>query len=615
MDNYLIIAIASIGILGSLAHWLSWWLKLPSILFLILIGIILGEPVTGWLKPDLIFGDLLFTIVSLSVAVILFEGALTLNFSQIRGLESVVRRMVTIGMVVTWLVIAVFTHWLLELDWLLSLLFGSLVVVTGPTVIIPMLRSLNLDKRIANVLRWEGIVIDPLGALLAVLVFNFIISTQKGAEGLLAVVFDFGWIIMVGIVLGSLAGELMAQILRRHWVPDYLHNVFTLTLVFGVFAVSDVLAHESGLLTVTVMGMWLANSKNVAIEDILNFKESLTLLLVAGLFIILAARMDVEPLIEIGWLSLVLFLIIQFVVRPLKIAVSTWGSDLNWKERVMLSWIAPRGIVAAAVSALFALRLEQEGYAEAPLLVSLTFMVIIGTVVFQSATAGMLSKRLGVASPESKGILIVGANPVALAIAEALNEQGFDCMVTDSHWRYIKEARMRDIKSYWGNVVSEHADQQLDLIGVGRMLAVSMNRELNLLAATRYKNEFGASNIYVITNEEKQKDERKHTTSRSGKSQTLFSRDVTFANLASYISRGAQIRATLLTDEFDIEAYLAKHGDNAVPLFGIGPDGIQLKVFTGRRDYEKLKSDWKVMSLIIEEETEDKRMVDKSQNF
>src|SRR5690606_11122390 len=234
MDNYLLIAIATIGVLGSLAHWLSWWLKLPSILFLLLIGIVLGAPVTGWLKPDLIFGDLLFTIVSLSVAVILFEGALTLNFSQIRGLETVVRWLVTIGMIVTWLVIAVATHLLLDLDWLLSLLFGSLVVVTGPTVIVPMLRILNLDKRIANVLRWEGIVIDPLGALLADLVFNFIISSQKGAEGLLGVLFDFGWIIMIGVILGGLAGELMAQILRRHWVPDYLHNVFTLTLVFGV---------------------------------------------------------------------------------------------------------------------------------------------------------------------------------------------------------------------------------------------------------------------------------------------------------------------------------------------------------------------------------------------
>lgn len=606
MDNYLLIAIATIGILGSLAHWLSWWLKLPSILFLLLIGIVLGAPITGWLKPDLIFGDLLFTIVSLSVAVILFEGALTLNFNQIRGLEIVIRRMVTIGMIVTWLVIAVATHFLLGLDWQLSLLFGSLVVVTGPTVVVPMLRVLNLDKRIANVLRWEGIVIDPLGALLAVLVFNFIISAQKGAEGLMGVLFDFGWIILIGVLVGALAGELMAQILRRHWVPDYLHNVFTLTLVFGVFAVSDVLAHESGLLTVTVMGMWLANSKNVAIEDILNFKESLTLLLVAGLFIILAARMDIEPLIEIGWLSLVLFLIIQFVARPLKIAVCTWGSDLNWQERVMLSWIAPRGIVAAAVSALFALRLEQEGYAEASLLVSLTFMVIIGTVVFQSATAGILSKRLGVASPESKGILIVGGNPVALAIAEALNKQGFDSMIADSHWSYIKAARMRDIKAYWGNVVSEHADQQLDLIGVGRMLAITTNRELNLLAATRYKTEFGAANIYIITNKEKQKDERKHSTTKSGKVQALFSSKITFAALASYISRGAQIKTTQLTDEFDIEAYLKSHEGNVIPLFGIAPNGIALKVFIDERDYEKLKSDWKIMSLVIEDENQEK---------
>lgn len=598
MTENLMLAIAVIGILGSLAQWAAWWLKLPSILLLLLLGIVLGKPVTGLIDPDLIFGDLLFPMVSLAVAVILFEGALTLNFSQIRGLESVVRRMVTIGMLVTWLVIAAATHFILDLSWQMSLLFGSLVVVTGPTVIVPMLRILKLNKKVANVLRWEGIVIDPLGALLAVLVFNFIISSQGAAAGLLDVALDFGWILLIGGVLGGLAGSVLGLVLRRHWLPDYLHNVFTLTLVFAVFALSDYLAHESGLLTVTVMGMWLANSKNTPIEDILNFKESLTILLISGLFIILAARLDLQEFLQIGWLSILIFLVVQFVARPLKILLSTWGSDLTFKEKVVLSWIAPRGIVAAAVSALFALKLEQQGYSEANLLVSLTFMVIIGTVVFQSATAGFLAKKLGVSNAESKGILLVGSNPVAIAIAEALNKHGFECMVSDSHWRYIKEARMKDIKTYYGNVVSEHADHHLDLIGVGKLLAVSMNRDLNLLAATRYKNEFGMANVFVLSNEEKNKDEKKHAVSREGKARPLFSKKVTYAKLASLLAQGAQIKTTLLTEEFGYEDYLEKHGKKAIPMFGVSPDGKLLKVLTRREALEKLEPEWKIIGLI-----------------
>lgn len=602
MTENLMLAIAVIGILGSMAQWLAWWLKLPSILLLLLLGIVLGKPVSGLIDPDLLFGDLLFPMVSLAVSVILFEGALTLNFRQIKGLESVVRRMVTVGMLVTWLTIAVATHWILDLPWLLSLLFGSLVVVTGPTVIVPMLRILKLNKKVSNVLRWEGIVIDPLGALLAVLVFNFIISSEGGALGLFEVVLDFGWILLVGCVLGGVAGAFMGLVLRRHWLPEYLHNVFTLTLVFAVFALSDVLAHESGLLTVTIMGMWLANSKNTPIEDILNFKESLTVLLISGLFIILAARLDLDEFLKIGWWSLVILLVVQFVARPLKVFVSTWGSDLAFKEKIVLSWIAPRGIVAAAVSALFALKLEQQGYAEANLLVSLTFMVIIGTVVFQSATAGWLSKKLGVANPESKGILMVGSNPVAVAIAEALNKHGFECLLTDSHWRYVKEARMKDIKTYYGNVVSEHADQHLDLIGIGKMMAVSMNKDLNLLAATRYKNEFGVANIFVLNQEEKNRDDHKHSVSKEGKARHLFTKDVTYAKLASLLSQGAQIKTTLLTEEFGYQQYLSQANKVIIPMFGVSPDGSELRVFTRKESIEKINVDWKVIGLIHSKE-------------
>lgn len=596
MTHNVMLLIALIGIAGSLVQWLSWWLKLPSILFLLLAGFLLG-PITGILNPDELFGDLLFPIVSLAVGVILFEGALTLDFREIRGQQSVVRRLVTTGMLATWIVTSVAAHYLTTLPWNLSFLFGALVVVTGPTVIVPMLRILKLKSGIANILRWEGIVIDPIGATLAVLVFNFIISASDGGSGWSSVLYNFFKILLVGSVIGVFSGFILSHILKHHWLPEYLHNVFTLNMVFAVFTASHLLAHESGLLAVTVMGMWLANSKHTPIEDILNFKESLTVLLISGLFILLAARMDFTQFQQLGWLSLVLFIVIQFIARPLSVFLSTLGSSLSWSERGMLAWIAPRGIIAAAVSALFALRLEQEGYAQASLLVSLTFMVIIGTVVFQSLTATWVGKLLNVSNPEARGILIVGSNPVAIAIAEALNKQGYECLLTDSYWRNIQQARMKDIQTYYGNPVSEHADQHLDLVGIGKLLALSMNKDLNYLAATRYKSEFGSANIYSLRDEDLEKENNKHSVAQESRGRNLFSKGITYAKLASIIAKGGTIKATTLSEEFDISQYLQKNSNNITPLFVISPNR-KLRVFSEKTDLNQIKADWKILSLL-----------------
>ncbi|WP_395374017.1 cation:proton antiporter [Marinicella sp. W31] len=596
MPENIMLIIAIIGIVGSLMQWFAWWIKLPSILFLLLAGFLLG-PITGILQPDQIFGDLLFPIVSLAVGVILFEGALTLDFREISGQQKVVRRLVTVGMLVTWVITSTATYYLIKLPWNLSFLFGALVVVTGPTVIVPMLRILKLRSGIANILRWEGIVIDPIGATLAVLVFNFIIAVGAGDSGWSEVFYNFFRILVVGSLVGAVAGFLLGLVLRRHWLPEYLHNVFTLTLVFAVFALSDLLAHESGLLAVTVMGMWLANSKKTHIEDILNFKESLTVLLISGLFILLAARLDFGQLVQLGWMAILLFAVIQFVARPLSVLISTIGSKLSWRERAMLSWIAPRGIVAAAVSALFALRLEQQGYEQASLLVSLTFMVIIGTVVFQSLTAGFVGRWLGVSNPEAKGILIVGSNPVAIAIAEALNKQGFECLLTDSYWRNIQQARMKDIQTYYGNPVSEHADHHLDLVGIGKLLALSMNKDLNYLAATRYKSEFGIANTYTLRNDDKNKDESKHSVAAETRGRDLFSSKVTYAKLASTLAKGGQIKATTLSAEFTAEDYLNKHGNMVIPLFLISPRGRQLRVVDDTTQLHETTNDWTILSM------------------
>jgi CPA1 family monovalent cation:H+ antiporter len=539
---------------------------------------------------------MLFPMVSLAVSVILFEGALTLNFHEIKGLQQVIRRLVSTGTVICWIIIAVATHYLIGFDWQMSFLFGALVVVTGPTVIVPMLRTVRVNNKISNILRWEGIIIDPIGALLAVLVFTFIVAAQGGGHEFSHVLLVFSKLIVIGSVLGIIAGQTLGLILKHHLLPEYLHNIFTLTLVFAVFGLSNHLEHESGLLAVTVMGIWLANMKGVHIEEILNFKESLSILLISGLFIILASRIDFEQIKSLGWASIGIFLMIQFIARPIKVWFSTLGSNLHWQEKVMVSWIAPRGIVAAAVSALFAIKLEAINYPNADLLVSLTFIIIITTVVFQSATARPLAKALGVAEPEALGMLIVGANPVVQAIAQVLQKEGVSFVIADSYWQQIKQARMQGFKTYYGNPVSKHADQHLHLIGIGHLLGMSMNRHLNTLAAKKYAAEFGKQNIYTLKPlVDKNKDSEKHLSTIDFRGNILFG-GKTYAQLASVLSQGGVVKSTLITDEFTFKNYLEKHQNNVIPLFVISPKTKQVKVFYEGNEF-KVPSEWVVVAL------------------
>ncbi|MDH4319146.1 MAG: sodium:proton antiporter, partial [Desulfobulbaceae bacterium] len=328
MNESIAITLAAIIVLGSLCQWAAWKVKLPAIIFLLLSGILAG-PVFGLLQPDLLLGDLLFPFVSLSVAVILFEGSLTLRFREIKGMGRIVWNMVTYGMLITLIITTLVTHWAIGLSWNLSLLFGTISVVTGPTVIVPILRTVRPNAKIANILRWEGIVIDPIGASLAVLVYEFIIAggdTEAWSHTLHA----FGLIVAAGILLGLIGGYLFGLLLKHHLLPEYLHNITTLSLVFGAFTLSNILAHESGLVCVTVMGILLTNMKGVDIEEILDFKESLSILLISVLFILLAARMDFADFRELGINAVLVLLAIQFLARPLNIMASTFGSSLTW---------------------------------------------------------------------------------------------------------------------------------------------------------------------------------------------------------------------------------------------------------------------------------------------
>ncbi|HEY7774569.1 MAG TPA: sodium:proton antiporter [Marinagarivorans sp.] len=585
---------AMIAVVALASQWTAWYTKLPAILFLLLAGIVLG-PGLDILDPDEVFGDLLFPLISLSVAVILFEGSLTLRFGELKKLGTVVHRLVTVGALVSWLVVSIAVHYLFDANWGISILLGAITVVTGPTVIVPLLRTVRPRAQVASVLRWEGIVIDPIGALLAVVVFEFIVTASEG-HALTHSLWLFFRVIFWGLCLGGLGGFFLGVVLKRRLLPDYLLNLATLTFVFAVFTGSNALAHESGLLAVTVMGMWLANTRGIHIEEILNFKENLTIVLISGLFIILAARIDPNQLLLLGTPVILLLLVLQFVARPLSVLASTVKTSLSWRERALLAWIAPRGIVAAAVSAIFALRLEEAGVPQAELLVPITFSIIIGTVLVQSLTARLVAKGLGVAESAPRGYLIIGANSVARTLAKSLRDLDFRVLLTDSSWDNIRAARMDGLDTFYGNPVSEYADRKLELVGIGRLLCLSPHRELNVVASMRYRSEFGKDELYTLRSSSDTQATEKHQIAADHRGHTLFNVDMTYGKLASLLSKGAEIRKTKLSAEFTFDDLLAQGDGQITPLYALSPKG-RLSLFVEGGDL-KPAAGWVVLSLV-----------------
>ncbi len=439
------------------------------------------------------------------------------------------------------------------------------MTVTGPTVVVPMLRTIRPNSNISNVLRWEGILIDPVGALLAVMVFEFILLQSQDH-----IIEPLGWLFMkiisTGVISGIFSGWILERCLNRGWIPEFLQNMATLGLVLLTFSIANSLAHESGLLAVTLMGIWLANSKNLHIEEILNFKENLTLLLISVLFIVLSAQIQLDQLSGQWWLAIGAYLIVQFLARPVGVFVSTLGSELNWRERFLVAWIGPRGIVAAAISALFALKLQSIGYAGAELLVPLTFSVIVGTVLIQSLTAKWIGQALGVTEPESNGFLLMGAYTLTIEIAKALQLNGARVLVTDTSYSRIQDARMAGLKTFYGNPVSEYADQHLNLVGIGKLLALSPRKDLNAIACLRFSSEFGRNNVYYLSTSTENKDPKKRLLTKDLSNQILFGEGITFRTLTKKLQEGFEIRTTGINETFTFLNYREKNPE-AVILF------------------------------------------------
>nr|WP_136250688.1 sodium:proton antiporter [Ningiella ruwaisensis] len=592
------LALVSVGLLSIGCQFIAHKVKLPAILFLLVVGIVVG-PTLGFFTADEVFGDLLFPIVSLAVAIILFEGALTLKFSDISGHGAMVRNLCSVGVFVTWAIVTPVSYYLLDIPLGLAALLGAIVTVTGPTVIVPMLRTVRPSSKLSNILRWEGIIIDPVGALFAVLVFEFIMTQQ---DAVTHTFFAFGQTVLSGVLIGAFTGYLLGLALRHNVIPHYLQNTATLTVILASFAFSNMLAHESGLLTVTIAGMILANMKNVDVSDILEFKETLSVLLISGLFILLATRMDFGAVQAVGSGAFIVVLVVLFIARPASVFISAIGTPLNIKEKLLLSWIAPRGIVAAAVSALFALKLEADGYPQAEVLVPMVFIIIIATVVIQSLTAAKVAQWLGLRSPEPNGIFLFGGSQFARELAIELQNNEIPVILADTNWDTVKEARMANTKTYFGNPMSEHAQRHLDLTAMGSVLVLSPYRQLNPLVMMHFEHELGKeATILGLSSKETEGMTSHQVSERYAKKLSLFDSHVTYSYLAGAMKRGAKIKTTAITDAFTYDDYLKQYENELVPLLYIG-DG-KVGVFSGNEKL-KPKAGWKIISLILKPKEE-----------
>lgn len=513
--------LAGIIILGILAQWFAWKFKIPAILPLILIGLLVGpiaaeflsEDGTKWIEPiwngekGLFPGEGLYYFVSLAISIILFEGGLTLKRSEIKTVGPVITKLITLGSAITFFGAGIIAHFIFDLSWQLSFLFSGLIIVTGPTVITPILRNIPLKKDLSTVLKWEGILIDPIGALVAVLVFEFI-SVEGDSGFTKTALIEFGKIILFGTTFGFTFAHALAFAINKKLIPHYLLNVVSLSTVLLVFVESEVFAHESGLLAVVVMGMVLGNGKLNNLKELLYFKESLSVLLISILFILLSANINIEDLLLLyTWKTALLFAIVVFVIRPLAVFLSTYGSKLKVKEKLFISWVGPRGIVAAGIASLFGSKLLRQGVEGAEYITPLVFMIVLGTVLLNATTARLFAKLVGVFLKKSGGILIVGASKVSRLLGHYLESNGRHVVLIDSNEKNIEKATDLGLEAMTTNIYSDTLMDNIELSDVGYIMALTGNSDINKYAINKFGSQFGENGSFRLVSAQEMLDD------------------------------------------------------------------------------------------------------------
>lgn len=571
MSEDLIVKFAVIVVLGVGAQWIAWRLRLPAIVLLLMAGLVAG-PGTGFLNPQEDFGELFRPVVAIAVAIILFEGGLNLSFKELRGVSTGVRRLILLGVPLGWTMGALSTHYIIGLSWPLAILFGGILVVTGPTVIMPLLRQAKLTQRPAATLKWEGIINDPIGAILAVLTFEVVRYVDSGAE-LVEIGLWLLFAVAVAVVIGVVCARVLVLAFRRGEIPEFLKVPIVLALVIVCYAAADLIEHETGLVSVTAMGVALANARVHNIEEMRRFKENITIVLVSGVFIVLTATLTVDVLLTIDWRYAAFVLAIMFAVRPLTVWLTTIKSDLSWREKLLVGWIAPRGVVVVAISGFFGAELVRLGYPEGQQLIPLSFVIVFATVVAHGFSIGWLARQLGLALPGPPGVLIVGASRWSIALAGELNKLEIPVTVADRNWHHLTPARRAGIAFFHGEILSEVTEHRLNLNQFGYLLAVTDNDAYNALVCSEFGPILGRTHVFQLGPHSDDDEEDPHGVSYTVRGRRLFGSGLGFDDLQRRHREGWRFRPTRLTDEFGADDFLATRPEGAECMLTVTPNG------------------------------------------
>jgi NhaP-type Na+/H+ or K+/H+ antiporter len=563
-----------ITVLGISAQWLAWRFRLPAILLLSLAGLAAG-PGLGLIHPGEQLGAMLNPLVGLLVSVILFEGGMNLRIHELKEAGPGVKRLATYGVAITWVLGSMAAHYVGALSWPVAIIFGTIIVVTGPTVIMPLLRQARLKQRPASLLKWEGIINDPIGALLAVLVFEYFQYAGSDAA-LLQVIGGLAAAIAASVTLGVGGGYLLGKAFSRDDVPEFLKAPVTLAFVLLCYGVANLAQHEAGLLATTLLGMTLGNMRLRSIEELRRLKEYVTILLVSGIFVILTANLDPHILTRLDWRSGVLLALVVFAIRPVSVLVSTIGLGMDWRERALLSWIAPRGVVAVTIAGVFAAGLAAKGYPGADLLLPLIVSLVLITVVLHGSTIGWLARKLGLAAASQNGILIVGASNWSTDLAIELKKMNVPILIADSSWYNMSKARLAGIRTHYGEILSEHAEMELELNDVGFLFAVTANDAYNAFVCTRFAAEFGRNQVLQLPMHGATGTEEKKSIKLANRGLIAMREGATKEELERRHYLNWQFKKTKFTQTFSHENYLQIESAEALPILLLRPDGTVL---------------------------------------
>ena len=532
---------------GISAQVLAAYLKVPGIVFLLFFGILLGSDGIGLLHPHML-GTGLEVIVALATAIILFEGGLDLDLRELGKVSSSLQLLVTLGTLVTLLGGSMAAHWLGEFPWPIAFLYASLVVVTGPTVVTPLLKHIKVDRQVAAILEGEGVLIDPVGAILAVVVLDTILNSDAGPiNAVIGLFLRLG----IGAVIGGVGGWVMSLVFKRaNFLSSELKNLVVLAGLWGLFALSQTIRSESGLMTTVVAGIVFANSSVPEERQLRNFKGQLTMLSVSVLFILLAADLSIDSVLALGWGSLFTVLALMFVVRPINILLCTWNSNFNWQQKLFLSWIAPRGIVSASVASLFAILLTQRGINGGDAIKALVFLTIIVTVVCQGLTAGWLASCLQITSKEATGVVIVGCNPLSILIARFFQERGEKVVMIDTNPESCEQAEDRNIQVIASSALDVDVLEEAGLGSMGTFLAATNNGEVNFVLAQRAAEEFNPPRVLAVY---PRNSNTKAPANQNQKVNQAFVSDLAIKRWNEYLNNGQVKLVTTTLSQSDIE--------------------------------------------------------------